>query len=118
MANEYKVTCGFTCDKGGMRITPKGNFNITMAGANMMDATQDVGTSAEALDLGPIAGVPPVIYIENLDSTNFVLIGWTNPPTEMKLLAGQATVFPTSTATMYVKADTAAVRIRVGTGEP
>ena len=118
MANEYTVSESLTCSKGGMTIKASHTFRVDMTGNNMMDTTQDVGTSAEALELGPISGVPPVLYVQNLGTTNYVLVGFTNPPTEIRLNAGESARFRPTTATIYLLANTAAVRVRVWAGEP
>ena len=111
MANEINWNCGLTVAKNGVTLTQRASGRIDMTGNNMIGMTQDIGTSAEAIAFGDISGVPPQLYIENTDTTNFVLIGFTNPPTEIKLKAGEALLMRPTTATIYAKADTAAVRI-------
>ena len=118
MANEINYSVNLTALKNGVSLNP-GTFSeqVTMAGDDMFQGTQLIGTSAETISLGEITGAPAVIAIQNTDSTNFVLVGFTNPPTEIKILAGGAALFTPATGTIYAKADTAACRIMVAAAE-
>lgn len=111
MANEINISANISVNKGGWNAKGSGSKSITMSGADMLQDTQDIGTSAEAVTWGEITGAPKYVFIKNLDSTNYVTIGWTNPPTEIPLLPGEIALFPTSTATFYALANTATVKI-------
>lgn len=115
MANEIRVTTEMNVRKNGFLINPgTRNKAITMAGDDGIQKTQLVGfAAAELVDLGEITGAPEYIQLQNQDATNFVLVGFTNPPTEMKLKPGYTLLIPPTTANIYVKADTAACRITV-----
>lgn len=111
MANEITMSASLVCSKGGANVRGNASGRLTMAGDDMIQDTQVIGTSAEAVTWGEISGAPAAVFIKNMDDTNFVLVGFTNPPTEIKLLSGQFALFPPATATIYAKADTADVRI-------
>jgi hypothetical protein len=91
----------------------------TLAGdSDIHSATQDVGTSSEAIATGEIAaGSCAFIEITNLDSTNFLSVGFNNPAvagTEtFKVKAGQSALFPNPSAALYAIADTATVKVHV-----
>lgn len=113
MANEIRVVAEIGVRKGGVIVNagPRSKM-ITMAGTDAVQKTQQVGTSAELLDYGDIAGTPEYFVVTNQDATNFVLLGFTNPPTEIKLKAGYPCLIPPNAA-VYVKADTAACQITI-----
>jgi hypothetical protein len=89
----------------------------TCAGdSDIMDETQDIGTSSELITMGDIsAGGAEVVEIKNLDTTNFVSIGFANPvvagTNTLKLKAGQSVLLTTPSAALYAIADTATVKI-------
>ena len=112
MANEIQYTVNLVARKGGASVNPGAiSETLTMSGADMIQATQLIGTSAEAVTFGEISGAPAVVVIANLDTTNFVTVGFTNPPTEIKILAGGVCLLTPATANLYAIADTAAVNI-------
>jgi len=92
---------------------------MTMTGDDMVQQTQVIGTSSETVGLGEITGAPSMLMIQNLDSTNFVEIGGDSGLTvfKLKILAGHAVLISPSSATIYAKADTAAVRIQIAAVE-
>jgi hypothetical protein len=111
MASEIVLSVSLRASKSGATVSASASDVIDMTGDDMMYDTQVIGTSAEALTWGEITGAPKYIFLQNLDSTNFVTVGFTNPPTEMKMLAGECLLIPPTTATIYAKADTAACRV-------
>jgi len=86
-----------------------------MTGDDLINATQVIGTTSELVSFGEITGAPGEVVIKNLDSTNFIELGGDSGLTvfKIKLLAGRTTIFQPSSATLYAKADTAAVRIQI-----
>ena len=86
-----------------------------MTGSEMTQHTQSIGTTAETLSLGDITGVPGAIVIKNLDATNYIELGGDSGLTvfKIKLLAGQFVAFQPTAATIYAKANTAAVRVQI-----
>jgi hypothetical protein len=118
MANEIQITANLVARKGGAVVNPGAvSKAITMSGDDMTQNTQLIGTSAETLDLGEISGAPSALMVVNLDTTNFVLVGFTNPPTEIKLNPGVPMLISPAGATIYAKADTAACRVLVAAVE-
>ncbi len=114
MADEITVSTTMSAakDGSGSITTPRLAFQCDMAGSNLVGGlTQDIGTSAEAITFGDISGAPAQVVFKNEDATNFVLIGFTNPPTEIKLFPGEDCRFRPTTGTIYAKADTGACRI-------
>lgn len=117
MANEINLSVTLAATKNGASIRLSASDTIDMSGGDMLQSTQEIGTSAEALTWGDITGAPKYVFLKNLDSTNFVTVGFTNPPTEMKLLAGEVMLFPPTTANVYAIANTAAVSVAKGAVE-
>jgi hypothetical protein len=109
MANEISLT-------GTLTISPSGKRSrsitlstlVTMSGANYIERSQSIGTSAEALDLGEI-GTPGMLYMKNLDATNYVTIqDGANGTAVAKILPGDEAVFMLGTTAPYAKANSAA----------
>lgn len=115
MANEIYTSVQLTARKNGATITSTASGNQTMTGDDMIQGTQVIGTTAELVSFSDITGAPSQVMIQNLDATNFVEIGGDSGLTvfKLKILAGKAILISPSSATMYAKADTAAVRILV-----
>jgi len=113
MANEITYNIFFEVEKGGAKFTrATGSQNITVSGDHIAAGTQNVGTSAEALEKGGIT-TTGMLYIHNLDGTNFVEVGYDDTgfkPT-VKVKAGEYAAFRLTQSTPQVKADTAAVNI-------
>ena len=115
MANEISLSVGFSASKGGVTVrAPSGGITRNMAGTEMISNVQSVGTSAEALQLGDVTTIGYLV-VKNLDATNFVEIDSANTFDKFpqKLLAGDQVVLRPQTATIHVKANTAAVDIAV-----
>ncbi len=83
-----------------------------MAGSRVVDDTQLIATSAEAIQMGEIT-TPGWCYIKNLDAANFVSIRNGSAGADViKLLAGESAFFRwPSTAVPYAIADTGACYI-------
>lgn len=115
MANEITQTVTLEATKGGASVKISNTKRIDMAGNEMVQSTQSIGTSAEALVLGDVSGAPSTISIKNLDPTNFVEIGGDSGLTvfKIKIRAGHAALFQAAAVPLYGKADTAAVRIQI-----
>lgn len=119
MANELTLKFGFKFDDGDTASTiPAGGVQTLqrdVAGANMLDHVQNIGTSEEAIVLGDIT-VGGYARFENLDATNYVeLRQGTGASDFCRLLAGDIAIFrisPDMTAPFAI-ADTAACALRV-----
>ena len=109
MANEISASATFLASKGGVNVSVQPTKTNDMAGVNMIQGTQAIGTSAEVVTFGAISGAPSWIMIKNLDDTNFVEIANDASMAEKyaKLLPGQFILYPPSSGTVYARADTA-----------
>lgn len=119
MANEITASASLRASKGGATITLSGTVLVDMTGADLYQATQEIGTGAETVSFGDITGAPAYVYVENLDTTNYVEFGGDVGLTvfKLRLNAGECMVLHLDSATLYAKADTAAVNIFVGAAE-
>src|SRR5688572_12061433 len=111
MANEISKAATITASKGGASVSHAAvTKQLTMSGTDMINATQLIGTSTEAIVLGDIANGHCHIRIINLDSTNYVEIGLNTPVTQIfaKLLPGDMCLFSPPTNVIYALANTAA----------
>ena len=115
MANEITQTIQFSVSKNGASATLSNTKRINMTGGGIVNNTQLIGTTAEAVNLGDISGAPSQLVIKNLDATNFVEIGGDSGLTVFKLRIqpGEATVIRPTSGTLYAKADTADVRLQI-----
>ena len=113
MAREITCTVTLFANKNGARVSHTKSKVSDMTGDDMIQSTQLIGTTAEALTFDEISGAPQSLLIENLDSTNYVEIDSASAMDKFpqKLLAGDAVLLKPQTGTIYAKANTAAVRI-------
>lgn len=117
MATKY--TIGTSISATGLASLPLETHSKSgsMSGdSDIIDDTQDIGTSSEKITLGEIAaGGAELVEIVNLDLTNFVSIGFANPVVAgtltYKIKAGQSQVMCTPSTDLYAIADTATVKI-------
>lgn len=109
MANEITVSASLSVSKNGIVSSQGLSKIIDQSGNATLEEVRSVSTSAAQISFGGISGAPAVVLLKNLDSTNFINYGPSNPPTEFKLPAGHIAVFQPSSATQYWKADTGAV---------
>lgn len=117
MATTYRtstsVSASGLADLGAEGHSASGTLS---ANSDVLHETQDVGTSSEIVSLGEIvAGSAELVEIVNLDTTNFVSIGFANPvvagTATLKIKAGQSVLLTTPSAALYAIADTATVKI-------
>lgn len=117
MANEITLTAALSVIKSGVNLsgTVSGKA-ITQAGANNLGNVQAIGTSSEILTFGDVASIG-YLYVQNLDATNFVSVGTTNPAVaatcQVTLKGGEAALIPTRLQSWYAIADTATVNLYV-----
>ena len=115
MANEGYFSINLKATKSGANVGQTVSDRFNMTGAEMIQSTQNIGTTAELVSFGGITGAPQMVMIQNLSATNFVELGGDSGLTvfKIKVPAGQAAMFTASSATLYAKADTAAVNVLV-----
>ena len=113
MSREITYNISVNASKGGARVSHGATKTLDMAGDDMLQSTQLIGTSAEAITFEDISGAPAVLLIQNLDAANYVEIDSANTFDKFpqKLLAGESVLLKPQTGTIYAKANTAPVRI-------
>ena len=114
MADEITVSTILRVKNGNLEQTGKSyqtKFSQTTARAGSY--TMDVGTTEESISFGDIA--PGFVRLTNLDTTNFVEVGFSTGVYGMRLSAnnGVAMFERKLGTTVYVKADTTACKIQV-----
>lgn len=109
MASEITVNAYVTVSNNGVVSQQNQSASIDQAGDVALEEVRSVSTAAAAISFGSISGAPSVVMLKNLDATNYINYGPSNPPTEFKLPAGHIAIFQPSSATQYWKANTAAV---------
>ena len=114
MANEITQTVNLSFTKGGATNYFATTSRIDMTGTGFNGSTQEIGTTAELLDLSGVTGSPGQLAIKNLDATNFVEIGGDSGLTvfKIKLRPGKSMLIEPTSGTIYAKANTAACLIQ------
>lgn len=117
MADEIKIQQSVRLAKGAMKheFTPP-QLSLTQTGALVYDNTVSVGTSEETS--GPSfgdVGTEGLCIIYNLDTTNYVQVGFATGVYGMRLRGASAPAifFLEPNATLYLKANTAACNVRI-----
>ena len=117
MADEIKITQSVRLVKSALKheFTPP-QLSLTMTGSLVYDVTTSVGTSEETA--GPTfgdIGTEGLCIIYNLDSANYVQVGFATGVYGMRLYGGwaPATFTLEPNATLYLKANTASCNVRV-----
>lgn len=113
MASEITKQLTFNGSKGGVSIpSDVWQKTLDMAGDDMQGDTQVIGTTEEAIVVSGDIGTVGQISIKNLDSTNYVEIGYAAGVYVHKLIAGDFMMVPlASGVTVYAKANTSACRV-------
>lgn len=111
----FKVTGQIrdTTTSGSRTTYGKSNVSVTGAGGHEDRRVVTVGTSEESFTISTDIGNAGLIYMENLDSTNFVQFGYVTTEYWERLSPGVPHVLelePT-VATLFMKADTAACQV-------
>jgi len=113
MADEIQMTARLYASKGGAFL-PSVTYtkSATMAGVDMGSQTQLIGTTVEALDVPVDVSSPYKLLIANLDSTNYVELGFVSGTYTMRIPAGETLLMPYVSATLYLLANTSSVTIQ------
>jgi hypothetical protein len=86
---------------------------ITQTGADHQAGTQSVGTTEETVSWIADIGDEGYIFLRNLDATNYIQFGFSTGVYGMRLKPGEFAVLRLEPgATLYAKANTAAVNIQ------
>jgi len=111
MSNELSVTAKLRFSKGGAKVTRAITDLIDITGDAFTHEVQSVGTSEEELAQGADLGTPGYVLAINLDSANYVEIGSTTGVYDIKLKAGEIALWRHNSASVFAKANTAAVLV-------
>ena len=109
MANELKITTALRFVKGTINFDiAESDQYVDVSGDHSIYRTQEIGTSAETLDIGEITTVGWAFF-RNLDNTNYVDIGYDDSGFKnlIRLKAGKYCIFRLAQNTPYAKANTA-----------
>lgn len=105
MAGEIRTSVSLAVSKNGAVNTFSGAVSQDMTGDDIYQATQAFTTSESAVNLGPCAQAE-YVAVRNLDSTNSLIFGQSNPITQpFTLKAGKVCLFPLIGGTLYAKSD-------------
>jgi len=116
MANEINLSAALSVSNAGVSSTLSSSKSANLTSGVQFQNTQNVGTSAEALNLGEAVFTTQYLMIKNTDVTNYVEIALDAPVTAQvfaKLNPGDFIIFPPKTSTLYAKANTAPVVVAV-----
>jgi hypothetical protein len=113
MADEIQMTARLYASKNGAYL-PSVTYtkSVTMVGTDMGSQTQIIGLSVETLDVPVDVSSPYKLLISNLDSTNYVELGFVSGTYTMRIPAGETLLIPYVSATLYLLANTSAVTVQ------
>lgn len=116
MANEISISASLSVNKGGASLSRAIAKSFDMGGDDLGQGTQLIGTSDEQLVLPADISTAKVLVLENLDATNYVELSYGTGGSfvaEIRLDAnGGFAVFRPTSMTIYLKANTAACRVK------
>jgi hypothetical protein len=115
MANEFQITLNFAYNPAGpLRPISPGQQTLQQdqATPGQEANTLTIGTSEESFTFG--ADIEPAywLYLQNLDSTNYVQIGFSTGVYGIRLRAGDFALLPVEpSSTLFALANTADVEL-------
>jgi hypothetical protein len=114
MANELTLSGSLAFAKGSVSAALSyGPLTLTVTGTRYKESLQEIGTSAEAIEVGDLATTGYCILV-NRDPTNYVTIRNGVAGADLvKLKAGEFAIFRLATTTPYALANTDAVELQV-----
>ena len=110
MASELSVQSSLSYSKDGDIDQIAEAFTVTVSGTARISGRQTIGTTEETLALGDVSSVG-VVWIKNLDSTNYVTVGTVTSQRGFKILPGESFPFRAANNAIYIAANTAAVDV-------
>ena len=113
MADEIQLTARLYASKLGAYL-PSVTYtkSTTMVGTDMESQTQIIGLTVEALDVPVDVTSPYKLLISNLDTTNYVEMGFVSGTYTMRIPAGETLLMPYVSATLYLLANTSSVTVQ------
>jgi hypothetical protein len=111
MANELSLSFTLSFNKANcQRVTQSLASTVTVSGTYVASSTQLIGTSDETLTFPSDLATVGYCLFQNLDPTNFILIGNDGAVYPIKLLAGEIALLR-FTGTVHAKSDTGACKL-------
>jgi hypothetical protein len=110
MANELSVQTGLSYSKGGDVYSVSESVSVTVTGNPRISGRQNIGTTEEQLVLGDVTTVG-IVWIKNLDSTNFITVGTVTNQRGFRINAGESFAFRAANNAVFCAANTAAVDV-------
>jgi len=114
MANSLNAVANLS--NSTMQLNHTGSADITTTGDAFQGGQISVGTSEETITVSSEIGSAGLMWIRNADDTNFVSFGFATTVYPLILNPGEAYLMrlTAATATLYLKADTAACNVHFG----
>lgn len=115
MANEITVLIDGNVSNGNVtNIFSPGSFQLDQNNARIYDQVLNIGTTEETISFTDFTTTAPLVFLLNLDSTNYVQFGLTTSYTG-RLVAGDPPAFfrLDAGASLRLKANTAACEVRI-----
>lgn len=118
MANEKTQSFSTAVNKGGDSVAISCTQPKDMTGIQMVNQTQTITTAGTlALDIGSVTAARATLVVKNLDSTNYLDIGYASgvasPAATIPPLDFAKLTVPSGVTTIYGKANTASVLIAI-----
>lgn len=116
MAGEITLSVVVSAERGGAVLSSaSASAAQEMIGMHYLLGTQEIGTAAELLDFGDLAGAPGLLLVVNLDASNYIELSLDESMTDKicKLRAGSFCLFEPGVATIYAKANGSSVSVQV-----
>ena len=112
MSNELSIYAGLIFNKNGASVIANESASVDISGNDVVSDTQNIGTSAETISLpSDVSGVG-YLLVKNLDDSNYITLGPTAEDDLVRVDAGEFAFFRIAVLPVYVRADTAAVKIQ------
>ena len=78
MANEIKYILSLSVSKNGAKLTREESNSVDMSGESLVHQIQNIGTTPEDINQLTELGTSGYLYVKNLHSSNYVLLGTKN----------------------------------------
>jgi hypothetical protein len=110
MANELSINCNYSYSKSNDSSSRSKSMSITVAGTPRISGRQAIGTAEETLSLGDVTALG-LIYVENLDATNYVTIGCVSTQRPVKVAPLEGQYFRLDGSAVYIAASASTVDV-------
>ena len=113
MANEITASVMLKANTAlGAKVVRKESKQIDMAGDSVNQGIQSIATGGTQLEDNEqaLGGTPGMVFVKNLDTSNYVTIGTHASEHSIKLLPGEFALFR-SNGPLYGQANTSTVKI-------